>query len=229
MPGPRDRDGLSESVRFWKSRLEEDLTLGGAPNDCKVSSRDTDGAICIFECTGGAAGPRHLHHDQDEWIYVVDGEIDLVLGTERLRLCVGESVFIPRKVGHVWGSNGRPSRVIEALARTVAVLGPGGDSRPDVPWPRLIAIHWSGPRIGGTFTTAEPKDRELYNPEKFGTVALLVRAGRQSGDPELIRAGDEMIQAILHQKGDVLPLSKIEGQTLTRLHAAVALSAMAPR
>ena len=122
----------------------------------------------------------------------------------------------------------RPSRVIEALARTVAVLGPGGDSRPNVPWPRLIAIHWSGPRIGGTFTTAEPKDRELYNPEKFGTVALLVRAGRQSGDPELIRAGDEMIQAILHQKGDVLPLGKIEGQTLTRLHAAVALSSTPP-
>lgn len=121
----------------------------------------------------------------------------------------------------------KPSEVIESLARTVAILGPGGDSRPDVPWPRLIAIHWSGPRIGGTFTTAEPKDRELYNPEKFGTVALLVRAGRQSGDPELIRAGDQMVQAILHQKGDVLPLGKIEGQTLTRLHAAVALSAAA--
>jgi len=52
-----------------------------------------------------------------------------------------------------------------------------------------------------------------------------VRAGRRSGDPELIRAGDEMVQAILHQKGDPLPLGKIEGQTLTRLHAAVALSA----
>jgi hypothetical protein len=122
-----------------------------------------------------------------------------------------------------------PSRILVDLARTVAVLGPGGNSRPDVPWPRLIAIQWSGPRIGGTFTTAEPKDRELYNPEKFGTVALLVRAGRLSGDPELIRAGDEMIQAILHQKGDVLPLCKIQGQTLTRLHAAVALSAAAPR
>ena len=119
----------------------------------------------------------------------------------------------------------RPSRVIEALARTVAVLGPGGETRPDAPWPRLIAIAWSGPRVGGTFTTAEPKDRELYNPEKFGTVALLVRAGRQSRDPELIQAGDRMVQAILHQKGEVLPLGKIEGQTLTRLHAAVALSA----
>jgi hypothetical protein len=122
-----------------------------------------------------------------------------------------------------------PSRVLVALARTVAVLGSGGESRPEAPWPRLLAVTWSGPRIGGTFTTVEGKDRELYDPEKFGTVALLVRAGRQSGDPELIRAGDEMIQAILRRKGDVLPLGKIQGQTLTRLHAAVALAAAAGR
>ena len=123
-----------------------------------------------------------------------------------------------------------PSRVIAALARTVAELGPGpgksADADPDAPWPRLLAVQWSGPRIGGAFTSVEGKDRELYNPEKFGTVALLVRAGRQTGDPELIKAGDEMVRLILRKaNGEVLPLCKIQGQTLTRLHAAVALEA----
>jgi hypothetical protein len=127
-----------------------------------------------------------------------------------------------------------PSRILAALARTVAELGPGAAKgkadNPDAPWPRVLAVTWSGPRIGGTFSSVEPRDRELYNPEKFGTVALLVRGGRQSGDPELIRAGDEMVRLILrHGNGDVLPLCKIQGQTLTRLHAAVALSAMAAR
>ncbi|MFL6197040.1 MAG: hypothetical protein ACJ75H_22835 [Thermoanaerobaculia bacterium] len=125
-----------------------------------------------------------------------------------------------------------PSHVLAALARTIAELGPGtgkafgatGDL--EAPWPRLLMVTWSGPRIGGTFTAVEPRDRELYNPEKFGTVALLVRAGRQSGDPALIQAGDRMVQLILRQPGgDVLPLGKIQGQTLTRLHAAVALLA----
>ena len=133
-----------------------------------------------------------------------------------------------------------PSRVLAALARTVAELGPGpgrsADADPDAPWPRLLAVTWSGPRIGGTFTTVESKDRELYNPEKFGIVALLVRAGRQSGDPGLVKAGDEMVRLILRRArggdprgengGEVLPLCKIQGQTLTRLHAAVALEAM---
>ena len=126
-----------------------------------------------------------------------------------------------------------PSRILAALARTVAVLGPGAEkgksANPDAPWPRILAVTWTGPRIGGTFTTVEPKDRELYNPEKFGTVALLMRGGRQSGDPELIRAGDEMIRSILRRRDDVLPLCKIQGQTLTRLHAAVALAASAAR
>jgi hypothetical protein len=127
-----------------------------------------------------------------------------------------------------------PSRILAALARTVAVLGPGAEKgkavNPDAPWPRVLAVTWTGPRIGGTFTTVEPKDRELYNPEKFGTVALLTRGGRQSADPELIRAGDEMIRSILRRNHeDVLPLCKIQGQTLTRLHAAVALAASAPR
>jgi hypothetical protein len=134
-----------------------------------------------------------------------------------------------------------PSRVLAALARTIAELGPGpgksADANPDAPWPRILAVTWSGPRIGGTFTSVEGKDRELYNPEKFGTVALLVRTGRQTGDPELIKAGDEMVRLILSRArgnpgdpsgGNVLPLCKIQGQTLTRLHAAVALEAAAP-
>jgi hypothetical protein len=129
----------------------------------------------------------------------------------------------------------RPSQVLVALARTIAELGPGtgkafgatGDL--DAPWPRLLDVTWSGPRVGGTFSVVSPRDRELYNPEKFGTVALLVRAGRQSGDPALVQAGDRMVQLILRRSGsDMLPLGKIQGQTLTRLHAAVALSADKP-
>ena len=121
----------------------------------------------------------------------------------------------------------RPSEVLAAVARTVSDLGPrtsGGT--PDGPWPRLLTYSWSGPRIGGALAAVAAKDRELYGPEKFGTVALLVRAGRLSGDPALAAAGERMIQAILRgEQKEVLPLGKIQGQTLTRLHAAVALAA----
>ena len=124
-----------------------------------------------------------------------------------------------------------PSRVLAAVARTLVELGAGkfGDGTPEGIWPRLLAYTWSGPRVGGALQTVEAKDRELYNPEKYGTVALLVRTGRQTGDPVLIKAGDQMIRTILRQgKGEVLPLGKIQGQTLARLHAAVAVAAEEP-
>jgi DNA-binding transcriptional MerR regulator/quercetin dioxygenase-like cupin family protein len=116
------------SVAAGDDRFGAHIRLGDEPDDCqatatdtdgvlsifcKVSAKDTDGALCVFEFTGGGGGPRHLHHAQDEWIYVIDGEIDLLLGEKHLRLGAGESVFIPRKVAHVWGCvPGRPSKIV---------------------------------------------------------------------------------------------------------------------
>lgn len=123
-----------------------------------------------------------------------------------------------------------PSQVLAALARTVVEINAGqfGGGTPAGKWPRDLVYTWTGSRIGGALTGVEPKN-ELYDTEKAGTLALLVRAGRQTGDPVLIEAGDELIQFILaKEKGDVLPLGKIQGQYLTRLHAAVALAAEPP-
>jgi DNA-binding transcriptional MerR regulator len=95
-------------------RFGEHIKLGGVEtNDCKVSAQDTDGAMCVFEFTGSGGGPRHLHHEQDEWIYIVDGGFDFQVGRKRFRAGAGEYVFIPRKVAHVWGSaGGKPGKVI---------------------------------------------------------------------------------------------------------------------
>jgi DNA-binding transcriptional MerR regulator len=99
-------------VAAGEDRFGEHVTLAGQPVDCKLSARDTDGAMCIFESTFG--WPHHLHHDQDEWVYVIDGEFDFVVGARRLRLTAGESIFIPRKAAHGWAPVvGRPGRVID--------------------------------------------------------------------------------------------------------------------
>jgi DNA-binding transcriptional MerR regulator len=104
---------LGFSVGAGKDRFDERIQLGGEPHDCKVSARDTNGAMCVFEFTGGGGGPRHLHHDQDEWIYVIDGEFQFEVGDKRFRVGTGESVFIPRKVPHVWACvSGKPGKII---------------------------------------------------------------------------------------------------------------------
>jgi len=113
------------SVAAGDDRFGEPIKLGGEPLDCKVSAQDTDGAMCVFELTGGSGGPRHLHADQDEWIYVIDGEFEFLVGgssgvkylrdleDKPFRVRAGESVFLPRKVAHVWGCvSGKPGKII---------------------------------------------------------------------------------------------------------------------
>jgi DNA-binding transcriptional MerR regulator/quercetin dioxygenase-like cupin family protein len=101
------------NVAAGEDRFGEHVLLGGEPNDCKVSGRDTGGALCIFEFTGSGGGPRHLHHEQDEWIYVLDGEVELHIGEQQLRLGTGESAFIPRTAPHVWVFvGGGPGRIL---------------------------------------------------------------------------------------------------------------------
>src|SRR5579884_1440918 len=101
------------SVTAGNDRFGEHIKLGGEPNDCKVSGKDTGGAMCVFESTGNAGGPRHLHHEQDEWIYVMQGELEVHVDKKQFHLHPGESIFLPRKVPHVWRCvSGQPGKII---------------------------------------------------------------------------------------------------------------------
>ena len=124
------------TVAAGKDRFGEMIKLGGDPVDCKLSAQDTDGALCIFEIATG--WPRHLHREQDEWVYVVEGEVEIEVGTKRFRAAAGESVFLPRKVPHGWapvggGGAGRivnvyqPAGNIEEFLRQVGNLTVGKD------------------------------------------------------------------------------------------------------
>jgi DNA-binding transcriptional MerR regulator len=99
------------SVPAGRDRFDEEIKLGGESLSCKVSAKDTEGAMCAFEFTSG--WPRHVHHDQDEWIYIIDGEWVFEVGDRRFHASAGESVFLPRNVAHVWRpASDRPGRII---------------------------------------------------------------------------------------------------------------------
>ena len=95
-------------------RFGEHLKAGGESVDCKLSAKDTDGAMCVFEFSFG--WPRHLHREQDEWIYVVEGEVEFEVAERRFRVGAGESVFIPRQVAHgLSPAEGEPCKIINVF------------------------------------------------------------------------------------------------------------------
>src|SRR6185436_14139712 len=101
------------SVAAGKDRFNEGFNRDGTTIDCKVSGKDTGGAMCVLELNN-TGWPRHINPDQDEWIYVVEGEVVLEIGKKRFHLGARESMFIPRNVEHVLGgvSGGAPAKII---------------------------------------------------------------------------------------------------------------------
>ena len=99
------------SVGAEKDRFNDGFNRDGTRIDCKVSGKDTSGAMCVLELNN-TGWPRHINPDQDEWIYVVDGEVELEIGKERFHLAPRESMFIPRSIEHVWSAVSTPARII---------------------------------------------------------------------------------------------------------------------
>lgn len=125
----------------------------------------------------------------------------------------------------------RPSRVIIAVARTIADFEAraGADGSVAEDWPQFLRFSFTGARIGGTLTSVEPDSRPLYGPEKASVAALLVRAGLAAGDARLVAAGRQVARrALTAAAKDPEPLGKVQGQYLLRLHAALGLLAQSP-
>lgn len=103
------------SVPAGGDRFGSGLNMEGTIVNCKVSSKDTGGAMCVLEMTGG--WPRHAHPDLDEWIYVIDGEVEIEVAKKHFKLSAGESTFIPRLTTHTWGSGGKVLNVYQPAGK----------------------------------------------------------------------------------------------------------------
>lgn len=103
---------MNDSAVYVSAGLDRFQVLhqafGLKPIDFKVSAQDTDSRLFILEQTNHRRGgpPRHLHHAQEEWFYVLEGEYVIEVGDEIYRLGPGDAVLAPRTVPHVWAFMG---------------------------------------------------------------------------------------------------------------------------
>jgi mannose-6-phosphate isomerase-like protein (cupin superfamily) len=107
-------------VADGEDRLGEQHTIGVSTTSLKVLTRDTGGDMFIIQHAnlkkkGGP--PRHVHHNEDEWFYVLEGNYIAEVGTERFELKAGDSVLGPRGVPHAWAFVGDgPGKLLIAFA-----------------------------------------------------------------------------------------------------------------
>ena len=118
---PYDRSKKGVHVAVGKDRFKEEglMIWGLIPLATKVSAQDTGGELFVFQHTSMGKGgpPRHVHHAQDEWFYVVAGEFAAEIGEEKFLLKPGDSLFAPRKVPHAWAHvSDQPGTLITAVS-----------------------------------------------------------------------------------------------------------------
>lgn len=118
--GPKSDKGIK--VGAAADRFDRPVKFSVGHIECKISGKDTGGALYVFETYTPAEDrpARHFHHNQDEWFYVLDGEYVFEVGDEKFRLRAGDSIFAPRKVPHVWAC------VSEKPGKMLVVLQPAG-------------------------------------------------------------------------------------------------------
>ena len=111
--------------------------LGDLRIDAKLTPRESAGALYAIENVSRGPGgpPRHVHHEQDEWFFVLEGRYRIEVGEERFELGPGDSILGPRQIAHVWAHVGdgvgrllisfQPAGTMEEFFVALAAAGDG--------------------------------------------------------------------------------------------------------
>ena len=98
-------------ARWWFGTLAE----------IKATAADTGGELTLVEvtCPPGYQGVRHVHHNEDEAFWVLEGHMVLEVGGKNIDMNPGDYAFGPRNVPHSFTTG-------DAGCRVLFILTPGG-------------------------------------------------------------------------------------------------------
>lgn len=87
----------------------------------KSSAATTDGRVAVIEhlAPQGSGSPLHVHRREDEWFYVLEGELTFWVGGEVTVAGAGAFVYGPRDIPHTF-------TVTSQQARFLLVTEPAG-------------------------------------------------------------------------------------------------------
>ncbi len=109
----------------------EPIALGAGEGDArwflgvlatvKASAETTGGRVAVIEhhAPQGTGSPLHVHRREDEWFYVMEGELTFWVGGETVVAQAGGFVFGPRDIPHTF-------TVTSPEARFLLVTEPAG-------------------------------------------------------------------------------------------------------
>jgi mannose-6-phosphate isomerase-like protein (cupin superfamily) len=164
-----------------KFGIDMNPALSGVPTDCgdcpagdsrwvlgetvtiKQNAASTGGKFTIAEITSwpGGGPPAHVHREQDEMFYVLEGTYEFLIGDKREALGAGATVFVPRGTKHTY------RKVGDGVGRLFDLHTPGG-----------FEAFFEEAGVAATDRTTRPPTAQRL-PERAAMVALLGRHGME--------------------------------------------------
>src|SRR5207245_1491204 len=96
----------------------EKLNIAGSPISHKVKSKDTNGVFSVMEFVTppGKGVALHVHEREDELVYLLEGEIEVTLGDQKMKAVQVVIALLPRGIPHGFTNVGnKPSRLLDTL------------------------------------------------------------------------------------------------------------------
>jgi quercetin dioxygenase-like cupin family protein len=84
----------------------------------KIAGAETGNVFSQIETDDprGSGPPLHLHHNEDETFYVLEGEVTALVGEERIDLAAGDYLFAPRGIAHSYVVSSERARMLVTLS-----------------------------------------------------------------------------------------------------------------
>jgi quercetin dioxygenase-like cupin family protein len=87
----------------------------------KAAKEDTGGAYALIEHTVvGDGPPPHIHTAEEEAFYVLEGELNVLVGDRTVTATTGAFVLVPRGTVHTY------SKIGTASAKILVIISPAG-------------------------------------------------------------------------------------------------------
>lgn len=160
----REKNGFKTDA--GADRFQKPISLfDGDTFYAKVSAKDTDGDLYIYESSRvKKGGPNlHVHYSQDEWWYILEGEFVIKVGDKMHHVKAGDSVFGPRGVPHAF------SKLGEGIGRMLTTFQPAGKMEEC-----FIAI--SEGKMKGKSEAEQDIFRKQYGFERIGPPIDILKA-----------------------------------------------------
>jgi quercetin dioxygenase-like cupin family protein len=101
-----------------KTEAAASVHLGGLGVIFRLWGQTTGGSFSLVEhpIAPGTLVPPHTHSREDEYSYVLEGEIGVKIGDQEFLATAGDLIIKPRGVSHTfWNAGPRPARLLEII------------------------------------------------------------------------------------------------------------------